>query len=94
MKTKPQQKVPITKRAIIARINRKLHQQPNPEVLRAARGERQAEELGDYYTIETGTFGVARTAISQGVCRVHLNLEKLGRELGVLEPWERIEERG
>jgi broad specificity phosphatase PhoE len=59
-------------------------QQPNPEILRSARTERQAEELGDYYTIE-------RKALSSGVRRTSVKLEKLGRELGVLRPWEELE---
>jgi hypothetical protein len=78
--TKRIRKVAISERAIIARINRKLRQQPNPEIIRTARTERQAEELGDYYT-----------ALSNGVGRTNVKLEKLGRELGVLRPWEELE---
>lgn len=90
MNTKPKPKVTITKRAIIARINRALQQQENPEMLRTARSERQAEELGDYFTVETGGFGEPKKAQSNGVGRVYVDLEKFGRELGVLQPWEQV----
>src|ERR1039458_9325447 len=81
--TKMKQKALITSRALIARINRKLQQQPNPEVLRAARSDRQAEQLGSYYVVETGTFGEPQRESSQGVVYVHVDLEKLGKKLGV-----------
>ena len=38
--------------------------------------------LGDYYLIDTRRNWVSRT---------HVDLEKLGRELEVLQPWERLE---
>ena len=91
MKSQTMQKVTINRRALIARINRKLQQQPNPEILRAARNERQADEVGDYYTVDAGTFGTPRTALTRGVVRVHVNLEKFSRELGVFQPWEQLD---
>ena len=91
MKSQTMQRVTINRRALIARINRKLQQQPNPEILRAARNERQADEVGDYYTVDAGTFGTPRTALARGVVRVHVNLEKLSRELGVFQPWEQLD---
>ena len=91
MKTKPPvRKAMITERALIQRINRKLQQQPNPEVLRAARTERQREELGDYFTVCESTFGEPKKAISSGVCRVFVRIERLASELGVIRPWEEV----
>jgi hypothetical protein len=85
-----QKQVIVSERALYQRINRKLQQQANPEILRAARSEKQAEELGEYYVVETGTAGEPRTAISSGVTYVHVNLEKFGRKLGTLKPWEKV----
>ncbi len=91
MKKNQTQKLTISKRAVITRINRKLRQQPNPEVLRAARSQRQADEVGDYFTVDDGTPGEPQKSVSQGVGRVYVDLEKLGRELGVFQPWEQME---
>ncbi len=71
------------------RINRKLEDQPNPEKLMTARGEQQREHLGDHYTIEARARN-PKSAMSSGVCRVFVKLEKLGREIGVLQPWEQL----
>ena len=78
MQGQEQRKVPVTIRALIQRINRKLSQQPNPQRLMAARGRAQ-DTLGHYYTV-----GAA------GVVNVNVDLEQFGRELGVLEQWEEL----
>jgi hypothetical protein len=84
---KIKQTVPVTERALFQRINRKLQQQTNPELLRAARTQRQREELGKYFIVESGT-GQPQRAMSSGVVHVDVDLEKFGRKLGVLHPWE------
>lgn len=90
MSKQQQSKVQVSERALIQRINRKLQQQPNPESLRTARNDRQAEELGNYYVVETGIGGQARKAASSGIVYVHVDLEKLGHKLGVIQPWEAL----
>jgi hypothetical protein len=76
----PKTKVGISKRALIQRINRKLRRED--EQLRAARGGRDHQNLGDYYVIDyRGNF----------VTRKDVNIVTLGRELGVLQPWETAE---
>jgi hypothetical protein len=81
-------KVAVSKRALFQRINRRLKR--DGEELRASRTEKQAEELGDYFTVQVGA-GQPQKYLSNGVCVVHVKLEKFGRELGVLQPWEQME---
>jgi hypothetical protein len=75
-------KVPITLRALIARINRKL--KPEMEALKATRGERARADLGDFYIVDVGrNFLVAS----------HVDPETYGRELGVLRDYEVVIEQ-
>ena len=67
----------ITDRALIQRINRKLKQ--NDEQLRTARTARAESSIGHYFIVD-----VRRNVIVTH----HLDLEELGRQLGVLQPWE------
>jgi hypothetical protein len=83
-------KVPITERALFQRINRKLQQQTNPELLRTARSERQREALGNYFVVEAGSHGKPQKAASSGVVYTDVDLEKLGRRLGALQAWEEL----
>jgi hypothetical protein len=73
--------VPVTMRALLQRINRKVAAQG--EQLKKTRSSRWRNELGDFFTISTG-----RNVITAR----HVNPEKYGRELGVLEPWESVVE--
>lgn len=75
--TKRKAGVPVSTRALIQRINRKLAERD--QVLRTARGERARTELGDYFVID-----VHRNVLTL----YRVNLEVLGRELGALQPWE------
>jgi hypothetical protein len=75
------QKVPITMRALIQRINRKLRE--HDEVLKAIRGERWRAEYGDYYVLNC-----ARNYVTE----MHVDPEKLGRELKVMQDWEVLAE--
>jgi hypothetical protein len=70
--------VPVTTRALIQRINRKLAAQG--QTLRKARGASCAG-LGDYYVIDT-----RRNAVTLK----RVGLEALGRELEALHPWESL----
>ncbi len=74
------QKVKVTRRAAIQRINRKL--KPDMEQLCAARGERAQLDLGDYYVVD-----FQRNAVMQ----MHVDVEAMARQLGVLKEWEQVD---
>ena len=45
--------MPVSERALLARINRKLAKDPRPRVVKkAAAGTRMQQEFGDYYAID------------------------------------------
>jgi hypothetical protein len=80
MAKKEATKVPITERALIQRINRKL-QQENYGVMKIAReGSRAEQNLGRYYVVND-----RNTVIDW-----HLKLEEYGRDWGVLAPYEKL----
>ena len=71
--------VPVSMRALIQRINRKLW--PELQQLKATRGDRWRNQLGDYYVVDLN---------SNAILSQHVSPEKYGRELGCLSPWEGI----
>ena len=71
--------VPVTERALVQRINRALRRKG--QMLRQSRGERARTDLGDYYVID-----LERNVLLLS----RVNLEELARELGALQPWERV----
>lgn len=73
-------KVPVTLRALIQRINRKLS--ADDEALRRARGHAEAE-LGEYFIVN-----VDRNV----VVTKNVDPARLAEELGVLAAWERLAE--
>ena len=73
-------RVPVTARALIQRINRKLAEEG--EVLKAARGAKVEQQLGTYYTLDMRTNAVVAKDV---------DLERLGRELGALKPFEELQ---
>lgn len=77
--------VPVTMRALLQRINRKL---APDEIVKAARTEAQKEMVGSFYRVDLGS------SPAPSVNEKHIDLEKLGRKLGVLQPWERIADEG
>jgi hypothetical protein len=77
--TKVERKVPVSRRALLARINRALRKEG--EVLKATRADRWRGDLGDYYTVDTD-----RNAI----VAQHVDPEELGRRLGVLADYEEV----
>jgi hypothetical protein len=85
------QTVPVSERALIQRINRALAKEVNPSCLKKTRGARAGEALGTYYTVDI-QHGRPSTAMSQGVGYANVDLEKFGRKLGVLQPYEHLEE--
>jgi hypothetical protein len=73
-------KIPVTTRAVVQRINRKL--KLDSEMLKAARGQMR-QEVGDYHVIDWNKKYVTHTRV---------NLEKMARDLDVLKPWEEVKE--
>jgi hypothetical protein len=71
--------VPVTPRAVIQRINRKL--KPDDRMLRTARSPRVEQDLGRYFIVN---FNRNR------IVEQHVDLEDLGRELGVLAAYEHV----
>ena len=65
--------VPVTLRAVIQRINRKLAGEDKR--LKATRGERARSDLGDYYLLNVNRNFIAAH---------HVDPEALARELGVI----------
>lgn len=76
---KTRSKVPVTSRALLQRINRRLRQEG--EKVCAYRGGPSWTQLGDYYRID-----VSRNFLCEG----HVDLEKLGRSVGVLRLYEAL----
>lgn len=78
------ERVPVTMRALMQRINRKLR--ADDRQLRAARGEGNARHaLGDFYLVDFNRNAVIEKDVDP---------EALGRELAVLRPWEQIVKEG
>ena len=73
--------VPVSMRALLLRINRKLKK--DGEVLKTLRGDRYEQDLGRYYSVNWRTTGLPR--------RTWIPVA-LGRELGALAAWEMVEE--
>lgn len=74
-------KAPVSERALLARINRKLAKD-GEKLLRCKQSSRAYAELGDYYIVDTG----ANVILSK-----NCDLECIGRESGVLAAWEKVE---
>jgi hypothetical protein len=71
--------VPVSERALIARINRKIAD--DDLILKRTRNARAELDLGRHYTINFRVNFVADK---------HIDLEGYGRELGVLKPYEAL----
>jgi hypothetical protein len=74
-------RVPVSPRALLRRLNRKL--QREHEVIKPTRSARWRDELGDYYVVDLDRNAIARKQV---------NLEQYARELGVLQEYEKLEE--
>lgn len=72
--------IPVSERALVQRINRKLKE--TGEQLKKCRSNRWRGELGDYFRID-----ISRNAIVDK----HIDLEECGRETGALALSERLE---
>jgi hypothetical protein len=77
-----QRKVPVTLKALMARINRRLrHEGRCGELLKTARSEGVERDLGRYYLVDLDRNSVTRRDVDP---------EELGRELGALKQWEEL----
>jgi hypothetical protein len=74
--------VPITARALIQRLNRRLRH--DNAKLCATRSNQDRPRQGDYYIVDLTINGVVGWDVDP---------EALGRELGALQPWERVVNR-
>lgn len=74
-----EQTVPVTERALIQRINRKLH--ADGAKLRTAQGRAEAA-MGRFYTVS-----FRKSCVLQR----HVDLEAFGRQLGVFATYEHLE---
>jgi hypothetical protein len=72
--------VPVSMRALVQRINRKL--KADGEMLKMARG-RAASSVGRYFICNPQRNWIVKERVDP---------EALGRELGVLAAWERVED--
>lgn len=88
--TKPKlQKVPISERALLARVNRSLAK--DDRVVRKSRVliDRGRPGSEPYFNPATGEFYMIDTRFN-GMVEDHIDLEDLGREIEVLKPWETL----
>jgi hypothetical protein len=69
--------VPVSTRALIARLNRKLRQ--DDEVLKTSRGARMRQQVGEFYVIDVTINALVADDI---------DIEHYGREYGCLAPQE------
>ena len=78
--TKPT-KTPVSERALLLRINRRL--KSDLEAVKKTRGgPRRFSDLGDYYWVDYRR---------NFMLNHHLDLEAVGREMGVLAEWEMVQ---
>lgn len=76
-------KIPVTRRALFQRLQRALRR--DDLLLKTARTERLRLNVGDYFTV--GLF-------TNAVMDQHVDLEKMGKEYGVLHDYEALEKEG
>jgi hypothetical protein len=72
-------KVPVSVRAVIQRINRKL--KPDLEALKISRSARMRSQAGQYYIIDYRM---------NAITNLDVDPEKWARDLGVLADWEAV----
>jgi len=81
-----QAKAPVTERALLARINRKL--KTEGRVLKVKRGNWRNDISGPYYLVDVKNNSVIAGASAHN----RIDLEKFARKLGTLEEYEEIVE--
>lgn len=73
-------KVSVTERALFARVSRHLAKE-GTQLKRCSPNTSAHAELGDYFTVR-----------GSAVNSTKVNLDKLARQLGLLRPYERLED--
>jgi hypothetical protein len=73
--------VPVSARALLQRINRELAKDNGRTQVKKTRGRAALEDVGEYYELDL---------YANVLVRHHINLEALGRKLGVLSAWEHL----
>ena len=73
--------VPVSERALVQRINRRLAEEGWERLIKARTG-RARQQMGSWFMIDERS----KLLVSK-----FINLEKFGRELGVLGEYERLE---
>ena len=79
-------KVPVSERALIQRINRKLR--ADDEMIRTSRWI-HSDRGGFYEDHNTGRFFIVDFRENL-MCKSHVDIEELGHELGALKAWEEL----
>jgi hypothetical protein len=79
---KQQHLVPITRRALVQRVGRALEKKGERLVANIRPGP--AADIGNHYTVDINRKFVVQTHLD--------DLEALGKKLGVLKPYERVDE--
>ena len=74
-------KVTVSRRALLARINRKLSAE-QMQMRQARQGTRLNQGVGDFYILD-----LSRNAVHDTYC----NLEEWGKKLGAIAPFEVLE---
>lgn len=74
------QQTPVTQRALLARVNRKLAAD-GQRMKQARQGTRAHQDLGDFYVID-----LSRNALEAS----HCDLETWARDMGAMAPYERL----
>ena len=72
-------KNPVTRRALVQRVNRKL--KLDDRVLRRALGARACQSLGDWYLLDTHRNTIVDT---------HVDVVRMATELGCMGAWEEL----
>jgi hypothetical protein len=81
MLTRKQTTVPVSTRALMQRINRRL--KVVGETLKAARSERVASSVGQFFIVRRNKIAIQ-----------HVDPEALARKLGTLSAWEHVDYTG
>jgi hypothetical protein len=73
-------KAPVSQRALIQRLNRKLEKEGL--TVKKTSGKRAKVDLGEFFLLDLKR---------NSAVKLHVDLQKLGHEHGVLAEWERME---
>jgi hypothetical protein len=81
MASKKKPIVPVSERALIQRLNRKLSDED--QMVKVTRGDRAKQAIGRHHILH---------ARLNFIVHKDIDLEDWGRKLGALQPWEKLED--